>query len=60
MDLAKDIVVTSDSFDHELNPVTKDNIGAKVRFDCTYPVPKPDVYCRTLFQDMKINDYDIK
>ncbi|MDD5922962.1 MAG: UbiD family decarboxylase [Eubacteriales bacterium] len=59
MDPAKDIVVIPDAFGHELNPVVKDNVGAKVGFDCTYPVPKPDNYNRMSFQDVNIDDYDI-
>lgn len=60
MDPAKDIVVIPDAFGHELNPVVKDNVGAKIGFDCTYPVPKPDAYNRMSFMDVNIDDYDIE
>ena len=41
-DPAKDIIIIPGAFGHELNPVVKDNLAAKMGFDCTYPVPKPN------------------
>lgn len=50
----------SGAFGHELNPVVKDNLAAKMGFDCTYPVPKPESYTLVSFQDVDIGKYDIE
>lgn len=58
-DPAKDIIIIPGAFGHELNPVVKDNLAAKMGFDCTYPVPKPESYTLVSFQDVDIGKYDI-
>lgn len=58
-DPAKDIIIIPGAFGHELNPVVKDNLAAKMGFDCTYPVPKPESYTLVSFQDVDISKYDI-
>ena len=35
------------------------NLAAKMGFDCTYPVPKPESYTLVSFQDVDIGKYDI-
>ena len=59
MDPAKDIVIIPGAFGHELNPVVVDNVAAKVGFDCTCPVPRPDDYTRISFQEVDLSDYKI-
>ena len=56
----KDIIIIPGAFGHELNPVVKDNLAAKMGFDCTYPVPKPESYTLVSFQDVDIGKYDIE
>lgn len=58
-DPAKDIIIIPGAFGHELNPVVKDNLAAKMGFDCMYPVPKPESYTLVSFQDVDIGKYDI-
>ena len=48
------------AFGHELNPVVKDNVAAKMGFDCTYPVPKPAAYTRVSFMDVDMSKYEIE
>lgn len=55
----KDIVIIRGAFGHELNPVVKNNVAAKVGFDCTYPVPKPEEYTRVSFMDVNEKNYVI-
>lgn len=59
-DPAKDIVIIPGAFGHELNPVVKDNVAAKMGFDCTYPVPKPAAYTRVSFMDVDMSKYEIE
>ena len=59
-DPAKDIVIIPDAFGHELNPVVRGNVAAKMGFDCTYPVPKPPEYTRVSFLDVDPGKYDIR
>ena len=59
-DPAKDIIIIPGAFGHELNPVVKNNLAAKMGFDCTYPVPKPESYTLVSFQDVDIGKYDIE
>ena len=59
-DPAKDIVIIPGAFGHELNPVVKGNVAAKMGFDCTYPVPKPPEYTRVSFMDVDMSRYEIK
>lgn len=59
-DPAKDIVIIPGAFGHELNPVVRGNIAAKMGFDCTYPVPKPPEYTRVSFMDVDPGKYDIR
>ena len=56
----KDIIIVPDCFGHELNPATDDGVGAKMGFDCTYPVPKSDRYEKVAFKEVDLNDYDIE
>lgn len=58
-DPARDIVIIPNAFGHELNPVMMGNVGAKMGFDCTYPVPKPREYTRVSFAEVDISKYDI-
>ena len=59
-DPAKDIVIIPGAFGHELNPVVKGNVAAKMGFDCTYPVPKPPEYTRVSFMDVDMSRYEIE
>ncbi|MGN1032112.1 MAG: UbiD family decarboxylase [Intestinibacter sp.] len=56
----KDIIIVPGCFGHELNPATDDGVGAKMGFDCTYPVPKSDRYEKVAFKEVDLNDYDIE
>lgn len=58
-DPAKDIVIIPGAFGHELNPVVRGNVAAKMGFDCTYPVPKPLKYTRVSFMDVEPAKYEI-
>lgn len=58
-DPVRDIVIIPGAFGHELNPVVKDNMAAKMGFDCTYPVPKPIAYTRVSFADVDLSKYEI-
>lgn len=60
MDPARDIVVIPDAFGHELNPVVKGNVAAKVGFDCTCPVPRTAEYTRLSFMPVDIDKYVIE
>ena len=51
-DPAKDIIIIPGAFGHELNPVVKDNLAAKMGFDCTYPVPKPESFRTSISASM--------
>lgn len=55
----KDIVIIPKALGHELNPATDNGIGAKMGFDCTYPVPKPECYNRVSFKNVDLKDYII-
>jgi 2,5-furandicarboxylate decarboxylase 1 len=55
----RDIIVIPGAFGHELNPATDDGVGAKMGFDCTYPVPKPPKYQRVAFQAVDLKEYEI-
>ncbi len=59
MDPAQDVVIIPGVFAHELNPVVKGNVSAKIGFDCTYPVPKPSCYNRIAFQKINMADYEL-
>lgn len=59
-DPAKDVIIIQNAFCHELNPTVVDNIGAKIGFDCTYPVPKPDRYEKIAYQEVNLADYEIE
>lgn len=58
-DPARDIIIVSDAFGHELNPVVKDNIAAKMGFDCTCPVPRAESYTLVAFKDVDMASYEI-
>ena len=58
-DPAHDVVIIQNAFCHELNPTVKDNIGAKIGFDCTYPVPKPPRYEKVSYMPVDLGAYDI-
>lgn len=59
-DPEKDIIIIPAAFGHELNPITKNGLGGKMGFDCTYPVPKPEKYEKVQFMDVNLSDYKIK
>lgn len=59
-DPAKDIIIINDALGHELNPVTDNGIGAKMGFDCTYPIPKENKFERVTFKKVNIDDYIIE
>ncbi|MDR2006553.1 MAG: UbiD family decarboxylase [Acidaminococcales bacterium] len=56
---AADILVLPNMLGHELNPAIDNGFGAKVGFDCTYPVPKESKFEKIKFMDVKLDDYDI-
>jgi 2,5-furandicarboxylate decarboxylase 1 len=56
---AVDIFVVPNMLGHELNPAISNGLGAKVGFDCTYPVPKEGKFEKVRFMDVKLGDYDI-
>ena len=58
-DPAKDVIIIQNAFCHELNPTVKDNIGAKIGFDCTYPVPKPARYEKIAYKPVDLSAYEI-
>jgi len=58
-DPANDVVIIKNAFCHELNPTVKDNLGAKIGFDCTYPVPKPARYEKISYQPVDLSAYEI-
>lgn len=60
MDPATDIVVIPGAFGHELNPVVKGNVAAKVGFDCTCPIPRTAEYTRLSFKPVDIDKYIIE
>jgi 2,5-furandicarboxylate decarboxylase 1 len=55
----RDIIVVEGALGHELNPATENGVGAKMGFDCTYPVPKPRKYERVAFQTVDLKEYEI-
>ena len=57
---ATDIILVNSAFGHELNPVTKNGLTAKVGFDATTPHPRPKEYERVKFQKVDISKYQIK
>lgn len=57
---ATDIILVNNAFGHELNPVTKNGLTAKVGFDATTPHPRPKEYERVKFQKVDISQYQIK
>lgn len=59
-DPAKDIIIVRGAFGHELNPLVKNNLAAKMGFDCTCPVPKPEEYTRIAFKDVNPAEYKIR
>lgn len=59
-DPSKDIVIIPGAFCHELNPTVVDNLGSKIGFDCTYPVPKPTRYEMVSYQKVDLKDYEIE
>lgn len=59
-DPATDIVIVPGAFGHELNPVLKDNVGAKMGFDCTCPLPRSPRYTKVTYQNVDLSDYVIE
>jgi len=59
-DPQKDIIIIKDALCHELNPITDNGVGAKMGFDCTYPIPKEDKFEKIQFMKVDISKYDIK
>ncbi|MEN6565389.1 MAG: UbiD family decarboxylase [Veillonellales bacterium] len=55
-----DIVLVNKAFGHELNPVTKNGLTAKIGFDATAPQPRPKAYERVKFQTVDIANYKLK
>lgn len=53
----QDLVLLPKSFGHELNPATEGGFGAKIGFDCTYPLPKSPDYERVAFQEVDLAQY---
>lgn len=58
-DPARDVIIVPDAFGHELNPVVKDNVAAKMGFDCTCPVPRAESYTLVSFKNVDIENYEI-
>ncbi|GHU33506.1 hypothetical protein AGMMS50256_25550 [Betaproteobacteria bacterium] len=58
-DPTRDIIIIPGALGHELNPVTNDGFGAKMGFDCTYPLPKERKYEKVAFQKVNLGDYEI-
>jgi len=56
---ASDIVLINNAFGHELNPVTKNGLTAKVGFDATAHYPMPKEYERVKFQAVDIAKYQL-
>ncbi|WP_312641126.1 UbiD family decarboxylase [Hydrogenoanaerobacterium sp.] len=59
-DPAKDIIIIPNAFGHELNPVVKDGMAAKMGFDCTCPLPRAEKYTRVEFQNVDLSNYQIQ
>lgn len=59
-DPARDIIIIRDALCHELNPVAPGGVGAKMGFDCTYPLPKERKFERVTFKQVNLADYDIQ
>ncbi len=58
-DPGRDVVIIRDAFCHELNPTTRDNVGSKIGFDCTCPVPRSPRYDKVSYQKVDLSRYDI-
>lgn len=58
-DPLKDLIVIPGALGHELNPVTANGFGAKIGFDCTYPLPKERKYEKVAFRKVDLRDYEI-
>ncbi len=58
-DPANDVIIIKNAFCHELNPTVKDNVGAKIGFDCTCPVPRPARYEKISYKPVDLEDYEI-
>ncbi|MDR0576795.1 MAG: UbiD family decarboxylase [Candidatus Accumulibacter sp.] len=58
-DPARDVIIIPGARGHELNPVTDGGFGAKMGFDCTYPVPKDRKYEKVTFRKVNLGDYEI-
>lgn len=59
-DPASDIIIVPGAFGHELNPVLKDNVGAKMGFDCTCPLPRSPRYEKVAYKNVSLKDYIIE
>jgi 2,5-furandicarboxylate decarboxylase 1 len=55
----RDILIIPGARGHELNPVTDNGFGAKMGFDCTYPIPKDRKYEKVTFRKVDLSDYEI-
>lgn len=55
-----DTILVTKAFGHELNPVTKNGLTAKIGFDATAPYPIPKEYERVKFQAVDITKYQFK
>jgi 2,5-furandicarboxylate decarboxylase 1 len=58
-DPLKDIIIVPGALGHELNPVTNNGFGAKMGFDCTFPLPKERKYEKVAFKKVDLRDYEI-
>jgi len=56
----EDIIIIPKSFGHELNPANDNGYGAKMGFDCTYPVPKSPKFEKVAFMEVDLKNYEIE
>jgi len=54
-----DIILINKAFGHELNPVTKDGLTAKIGFDATVPHPRPKEYERVKFRKVDMTKFQL-
>ncbi len=59
-DPANDVIIIKNAFCHELNPTVKDNVGSKIGFDCTCPLPRSPRYDKISYQKVDLADYVIE
>lgn len=59
MDAGTGVLVVPGVFGHELNPTFRGNIGTKIGFDATRPVPHSPEGDRVAYTDIDLNRYDV-